>query len=169
MKVHYRSFTGVLIVFFILAGFALTAGCLKQGRLAVEDMNIQAEGVITSAVTLNISSSLRNTWGVAGGPYDLRLRAFNTESGFFEAEQSTQIPGIEGGGDRLISQKIVLPRKGSYRLVEAIYLGTTLNGQGDITVNNLEHLTPDTQQSGLIIEDMNFIVRKLSGDSAAAR
>lgn len=166
MKVHYRFFTGVLIVFLTLAGFALTAGCLKQGRLAVEDMNIQAEGVTTSAVTLNVSSSLRNTGGVAGSPFDLRLRAFNTESGFLEAEQTTQVPGIEWGGGRLISQNIVLPRKGSYRLVEAIYLGSTLSGQGEVTVNNLEQLTPDTQQSGLIIEDMDFIVRKVSGDSA---
>ncbi len=166
MKAHYRFLTGTLIVLFVLAGFAMTAGCLKQGRLAVEDMNVQADGVTTSAVTLNVSSSLRNTGGAAGDPLDVRLRAFNTESGFLETEQITRVPGIEWGGSRLISQTIVLPRKGSYRLVEAVYLGSTLSGQGEITVKNLEQLTPDTQQSGLVIEDMDFIVRKVTGDSA---
>jgi hypothetical protein len=50
--------------------------------------------------------------------------------------------------------------------VTTVYRGDLFRGQGEITVNNLEQLTPDIQQSGLIIEDMDFIVKKVTGSSA---
>jgi len=157
--------TSVIAVIF-LAGIMLTAGCLKEGSISVQDGTIRAEHVTASYVTLNVTSNLRNGGGVGGEDVDLRLKALNTDSGLLEAEQNTRVAGIGWGETRSASQEIVLPRKGSYNLVVSAYKNNKFVGENRITVRNLDQLVPDTQQSGLIIEDMDFIVKSVSGGSA---
>jgi hypothetical protein len=161
-----RCFLATILAVTLLAGCMLTAGCLKEGYISVQDMDIQADHVTASAVTLNVTTYLRNTGGAGDRDMDLRLKAFNTGSGLLEAEQATTVPGIGWGETRAVSQALVLPRTGSYTLVATVYRDNKLLGDRSITVRNLDKLVPDTQQSDLIIDDMDFTVKSVSGGTA---
>jgi PGF-CTERM protein len=49
--------------------------------------------------------------------------------------------------------------------VATVFEGDKRKAQREKTIYNLERLTPDDQKSGLSIEDIDFIVRNVSGDS----
>jgi hypothetical protein len=151
---------GILLLFCVF-----TAGCLKESVLTVRGMNVGAQSVGASQVTLNVTTEIENLQGFGSGMPRLQLRAYNTETGLLETERSDSVSGIGWGGARAVMQTIDLPRKGSYRLVAILYEGEQRKAQGEITVYNLDRLVPDTQQSGLTIGDIDFIARRVTGDS----
>jgi hypothetical protein len=161
----YRHLTAILAIT-LLAVCLLTAGCLREGYISVKDMDIQAEHVTASYVTMNVTTHLQNAGGAGDRDLDLRLNAFNTDSGLLEAEQATTVPGIGWGETRAVSQTLVLPREGSYTLVATAYRGNKNLGNHQITIRNLDQLVPDTQKSDLVIEEMDFIVKSVNGGSA---
>lgn len=150
----------------LLVSSIFSAGCLRESQLFVQGINVGAEQVSASHVRLNVTTDLQNMQGIGMGAPTVQIRAFNTETGLIETERITTVPGIGWGSALTVSQSIELPRKGSYRLIAAVFEGDKRKGQGEITVYNLERLTPDTQQSGLMIEDIDFIAKKVSGNSA---
>lgn len=166
MRPDTKLFLHFIAVILLLVCCTAGAGCLKEGRLAVQDMIIKADQITASYVTLNVTSAIQNTGGVASEPLEVRLQAFNTESRLLETETVTTIPGIDWGGTKAVSQSITLPRSGSYRLIVTVFRNDRFKGQGEIQVSNLEQLVPDTQQSGLIIDDMDFIVKNVAGGLA---
>jgi hypothetical protein len=152
--------SGAIILCSILA-----AGCLKESSLSIQGINVGAQSVSSPEVTLNVSTEIENFRGFGAGTTTLNLRAFNTETGLIENERTDTLNGIGWGGSRTVFQTIVLPRKGSYRLVATVFEGDKRKAQGEITVYNLERLTPDDQKTGLSIEDIDFIVKNVSGGS----
>jgi hypothetical protein len=156
----------LVAVSIILICCILSAGCIKEGRYYVQDSSIRADRVTASYVTLNVTSTIQNSGGVGSGPLDVRLRAFSADSRLLEAETVTTVPAIGWGASREVSQAVTLPREGSYRLVVAVNPDSTYRGQSEIQVNNLDRLVPDIQQSGLVIDGLDFIVRDTSGNAA---
>ena len=152
--------SGVLIFSAVFAG-----GCLKESMLGVQGMNVGAQQVSPSVVTLNVTTEIVNFQGFGSGTPRLQLRAFSTETGLLETERTDTIGGIGWGGAVTVNQNIDLPRKGSYRLVATVYEGEKRKAQGEITVYNLERMIPDSQASGLVIGDIDFIVQGVRGDS----
>jgi len=144
----------------------LSAGCLKEGTYSVQDMTIRADQVTASYATLNVTSTIYNSRGVASGPLDVRLRAYGTDSRMLVAETVTSVPAPGWGTVREVSQAVTLPREGSYRLVVAVNPDSMYRGQSEIQVNNLERLVPDIQQSDLVIDGLDFIVRGTNGGTA---
>jgi len=122
--------------------------------------------VTGSEVTLNVTTDVQNTYGVSAGISRVQLKAYDTTSGLMIAEKTSDAGflGIRGSGS--VSQTIVLPRKGSYHLVSTVFENGQRKGQGELTAYNLERLTPDIQETGLSISDIDFLVKKVAGDRA---
>jgi hypothetical protein len=153
-----------VLILFCLAILAAGAGCLKDSSVQVTGITVGAENVTGSDVALNVTSDIQNTYGVSSGISRVQLKAYDTTSGLLVAEQvgDAGFLGIRGSGS--VFQTIVLPRKSSYRLVSTVYENGQRKGQGEITVYNLERLTPDIQETGLAISDIDFLVKKVAGD-----
>ena len=155
-----------ILLLICLAVLATSAGCLKESSVAVTDIAVGADRVTGAEVTLNVSTEIQNTRGVSTGISRVLLRAYDTTSGLVVAEQATDAGflGIRGTGT--VTQTITLPRTGSYRLVSTVFENGQRKGQGEKTVYNLERLTPDVQEIGLSITDIDFLVKKVAGDRA---
>jgi hypothetical protein len=153
----------VLILLF-LCMLAAGSGCLKDSSVSVTGITVGAEKVTGGEVTLNVTTDLQNYYGVSSGISRVQLKAYDTGSGLVAAEITNDAGflGIRGSGS--VSQSIVLPRKGSYRLISTVFENGQRKGQGEMTVYNLERLTPDTQQTGLSITDIDFLVTKVTDD-----
>jgi hypothetical protein len=149
-----------------LAVLAAGAGCLRESSVSVTDITVGAEKVTGAEVTLNVTTEVQNSYGVSSGISRVQLKAYDTTSGLVVAEQTSDAGflGIRGSG--YVSQSIVLPRTGSYRLVSTVFENGQRKGQGEKTVYNLERLTPDIQEIGLSITDIDFLVKKVAGDRA---
>ena len=78
----------------------------------------------------------------------------------------TSVPAPGWGTVREVSQAVTLPREGSYRLVVAVNPDSMYHGQSEIQVNNLDRLVPDIQQSDLVIDGLDFIVKGTNGGTA---
>jgi len=153
-----------VVLLLCLMVLILSAGCLKESGVTVSSITVGAQNMKGADVTLNVTTDVQNTYGVSSGISRVQLRAYDTGSGLVVAEQTGDAGylGIRGSGS--ISQTIVLPRKGSYRLVSTVFENGQRKGQGEITAYNLERLTPDNQETGLAISDIDFLVKKVSGD-----
>lgn len=161
---NHNALPFVLLI--ILAVLATSAGCLKESSVAVTDISVGADKVTGAEVTLNVTTEIQNTRGVSTGISRVLLRAYDTTSGLVNAEQASDAGflGIHGSGS--VTQTITLPRTGSYRLVSTVFENGQRKGQGEKTVYNLERLTPDVQEIGLSITDIDFLVKKVAGDRA---
>ncbi len=159
----------LLLILLCLGSMVIGAGCLKDSSVSVTGITVGAEKVTGGEVTLNVTTDLQNYYGVSSGISRVQLKAYDTGSGLVAAEVTNDAGflGIRGSGS--VSQSIVLPRKGSYRLVCTVFENGQRKGQGEMTVYNLERLTPDSQQTGLSISDIDFLVQKVSGDRAEIR
>ncbi len=163
--VNKRIHTALPVVLLLcLTVLVLSAGCLRESGVTVSSITVGAQSVTGADVTLNVTTDVQNTYGVSSGISRVQLRAYDTGSGLVVAEQTGDAGylGIRGSGS--ISQTLVLPRKGSYRLVSTVFENGQRKGQGEITAYNLERLTPDNQETGLAISDIDFLVKKVSGD-----
>ncbi|MDD1690274.1 MAG: hypothetical protein LUQ66_06395 [Methanoregula sp.] len=164
MNRHFLPPFLTVLVLLLLSMLVISAGCLKDSSVHVSSMTVGAEKVTGAEVTMNVTTDIQNMYGVSSGISRVQLKAYNTESGLMVAEKTSDAGflGVRGSGS--VSQALVLPRKGSYRLVSTIYENNQRKGQGEITVYSLERLTPDNQKTGLTISDIDFLVRKVEGD-----
>ena len=166
MNFRFPPATLPVLITLCLGILVISAGCLKDSSVAVTGITVGARNVTGAEVTLDITSDIQNTYGVSSGISRVQLKAYDSGSGLLVAEQTGDAGflGIRGSGS--VSQTIVLPRKGSYRLVSSVYENGQRKGEGEITVYNLERLTPDIQETGLSISDIDFLVKKVAGDRA---
>jgi len=158
---NYPTVPAILLV--CIAVLAFSAGCLKESAVTVTGITVGAQNVTGGDVTLNVTTEIQNTYGVSTGISRVELKAYDTTSGLVITERNGDAGylGIRGTGS--ISQAITLPRKGSYRLVSQVFENNQRKGEGEITVYNLERLTPDSQETGLAIGDIDFLVKKVAG------
>lgn len=155
-----------VVILICLAVLATAAGCLKDSSVSVTSITVGAEEVTGAEVTLNVTTEVQNAYGVSSGIARVQLKAYDTTSGLVVTEKTSDAGylGIRGSGS--VSQTIVLPRKGSYRLVSTVFENGQRKGQGELTAYNLERLTPDIQETGLSITDIDFLVKKVAADRA---
>ena len=153
----------VVLPALVLIALVVTSGCLKESAVAVIGINVGAEKITGSQVTLNVTTDVENTYGVSAGITRVQLKAYETETGLVVVEKTGDAGflGVRGAGS--VSQTIVLPKKGSFKLESTVYENDQRKGRGEITVYNLERLTPDNQEPGLLISDIDFLVKSVSG------
>ncbi len=150
----------------ILIAGALSAGCLKESRLAITGMDVGADTITTSTVWLNVTTAVTNQFGFGNGDLTFSLKAYDTGTGLMAAERSDRAGGIGKGQTARISQQVALPRSGSYRLAVTIFEGQSQKAEGEITVRNLERLPADRDRAGVEIQDIDFIVKGVSNGRA---
>jgi len=167
MKNDLLSVSLPVILLLCLATLTFGAGCLRESAVEVTSITVGARQVTGSEATLDVTSEIQSINGVSTGISRVQLKAYDTSSGLVVAENTSDAGflGIRGSGS--VTQTIVLPRKGSYRLVSTAIENGQRKGQGELTVYSLERLTPDIQETGLAITDIDFLVKKVSGDRAA--
>jgi hypothetical protein len=154
------------VFFAILIAGALTAGCLKESRLAITGMDVAADTITTSTVWLNVTTAVTNQFGFGNGDLTFSLKAYDTGTGLVAAERSDRGGGIGKGETATISQQVALPRSGSYRLAITIFEGQSQKAEGEVTVSNLERLPTDRDRAGVEISDIDFIVKGVSNGRA---
>lgn len=156
-----------LLLALVLIILVFSSGCLKESAIAVTGINVGTEKIGGAEVTLNVTTDIENTYGVSSGITRIQLKAYDTGTGMVVVEKTRDAGylGIRGAGS--VSQIIVLPRKGSYRLESTAYENNQRKGRGEITVYNLEQLTPDNQEPGLLITDIDFLVKSVNAGKAA--
>ena len=155
-----------VVLLIVLAVLAASAGCLKESSVAVTDITVGADKVTGAEVILNVTTEVQNIRGVSTGISHVQLRAYDTTSGLVVAEQTRDAGFLGVRGTGFVTQAITLPRTGSYRLVSTVFENGQRKGEGEKTVYNLERLTPDVQEIGLSITDIDFLVKKVAGDRA---
>ena len=149
----------------LLAG-ALSAGCLKESRLAITGMDVGADMITTSTVFLNVTTAVTNQFGFGNGDLTFVLKAYDTGTGLIAAEKTDTAGGLGKGDTARISQRLTLPRSGSYRLAVTIFEGKMQKAGGEITVQNLERLPTDRDRVGVEIQDIDFIVKGVANGRA---
>jgi hypothetical protein len=161
----YTAAFGLLLALVVIV-LVFTSGCLKESAIAVTGINVGAERIGGAEVTLNVTTDVENTYGVSSGITRIQLKAYDTGTGLVVVEKTGDAGylGVHGAGS--VSQTIVLPRKGSYRLESTAYENNQRKGRGEITVYNLEQLTPDNQEPGLLISDIDFLVKSMNSGRA---
>ncbi len=163
----HRSAVIFVLPALVLIALAASAGCLKESSVAITGINVGAEKITGSQVSLNVTTDVENTYGISSGISRVQLKAYDTETGLVVSDTACDAGflGIRGAGS--VSQTIELPRKGSFRLESTVFENGQRKGRGEITVYNLERLTPDNQEAGLLISDIDFMVKSVSGERAA--
>jgi hypothetical protein len=164
MSTIRRSVCILLLVGAAVIMGVFTSGCLKESQLYVQGMDVGIVTVSPMNVTINVTTSVQNTEGFGSGKPGIHLTAYSTETGLVVSDRTDPFQAVGWGGSASVSQEMVLPRSGSYRLVAVVYEGDKRKARGEITVNNLERLTPDSEKTGLSIEEIDFSVKKVSGD-----
>lgn len=156
----------ILVLCTILITGALSTGCLRESRLAVTGMDVGADTITSSTVQLNVTTSVTNQFGFGNGDLTFRLKAYDTGTGLVAAERADRTAGVGKGGTVRVSQAIILPRRGSYRITVTVFEGEMRKAEGEVTVQNLERLPTERDRAGVEIQDIDFIVKGVESGRA---
>lgn len=166
MKGHFPGTLTLFVLCALLAAGALTAGCLKESRLAITGMDVGADTITSSNVLLNVTTAVTNQFGFGSGDLTVVLKAYDTGTGLVAAERTDRAGGVGKGETARVSQLVTLPRSGSYRLAVTVFEGAKQKVNGEITVSSLERLPTDRDRTGVVIEDIDFIVKGVNNGKA---
>ncbi|MDD1669167.1 MAG: PGF-CTERM sorting domain-containing protein [Methanomicrobiales archaeon] len=164
-KVYSGKFILPVFLALLIAG-ALSAGCLKESSLAITGMDVGADAISGSTVLLNVTTAVTNQYGFGNGDLTFSLKAYDIATGLVAAERADRAGGLGKGQTARVSQGMTLPRQGSYRLVVTIFEGQSQKTRGEITVSNLERLPTDRDRVGVMIQDIDFIVKGVANGRA---
>lgn len=165
MKKRDREIRLILILF-ITASVAVSSGCLKDfeesSNYGITDIELAADSIKSSYAELNVTAYIENRGGDSKENTSLLLKAFNEQTGLLELSQETQIGIIGKGSTKTVSQSLVLPKDGSYRLVLVMYEGEHKKADSRITIRNLSGMPTDLQDVGIQISCMDFMVKNVT-------
>ncbi len=165
MKKRDRKIRLILILL-ITASFAASSGCLKDfeesSNYGITDIELAADSIKSSYAELNVTAYIENRGGDSKENTTLLLKAFSEQTGLLELSQEMQIGIIEKGSINSVSQSLVLPKYGSYRLVLILYEGEQKKADSRITIRNLSGMPTDLQDVGIQISGMDFMVKNVT-------
>lgn len=150
----------LLILFLTVVSFS---GCLKEGELSVSTMDVSAERITSSSATINVTTYIENDKGGDSSNVSLLLKATDKDSGLLQLQERRFIGKVKKGSTAIVSQQVVLPRKGSYELEVTLFEGDVKKARGWKTISNLDSLLPNIKSSGIDIPEIDFIVRNTTG------
>ena len=166
MKKGFSGRNLILFLCLLVLGGTLSAGCLKESQLAITAMDVSADSITASTVQLNVTSAVANQYGFGSGDLTFILKVYDTDTGLIAAERADRVHGIGRRETAMVSQQVGLPRTGSYRLALTVLEGQVQKAVGEITVRNLERLPTDRDRAGVVIQDMDFIVKGVANGRA---
>jgi hypothetical protein len=154
------------LVLLLLTCTLLAAGCLKESVLQVKDVHVAADRVGPATAVFNVTSTVENTYGFPQGPATVILRVYDVQTSLLVEEQTSTIGTIGRSGTTTVSQQVLLPKKGSYRLEVSVLEKDIWKTSGSLTISGLERLPADSERNGIEIRDMDFMVKDVSDGRA---
>lgn len=167
-----RNNFGPLLLIVSLVAVVILSGCLESTPrnpvlLNVKYMEIVQGETKTSSIELNVTTYIEykeSTVPKTSENLTLQLKAIDTSKEFLVNQTSTFLGKMNSGQTINTTQVLVLPKKGGYRLVATLFEDGKEVDWGSRTVYHLENLPADTMITGLKIDGIDFIVRKVSDE-----
>ncbi|NTV27479.1 MAG: hypothetical protein HGA93_02190, partial [Methanothrix sp.] len=161
-----NKIASLLLLLSLVAVVALS-GCLDspdKNILRVKNMEIVPGQTKTSTIELRVTTYIENKGGdsalMTSKNTSLQLKATSTDKDFL-VNQTTIFVGKIGPDKTVnVTQTLLLPKKGSYRLEALLFEEDKQVDRGSRMVYNLESLPADSRVIGLRIDGIDFIVRK---------
>ncbi len=150
----------------LLSCTLLSAGCLKESVLQVKDIHVAADQVGPATAVFNVTSTVENSYGFPQGPATVLLRVYDVQTNLLVEEQTSAVGTIGRSGTVMVSQQVLLPKKGSYRLEVSVFEKDIWKTSGSLTISGLERLPADSERNGIEIRDMDFMVKGVSDGRA---
>jgi hypothetical protein len=165
-----NKIASLLLLLSLVAVVALS-GCLESSdknnqtyTLMVKNMDIVPGQTKTSTIELKVTTYIENKGG-ASAPLiskntSLQLKATSTDKDFLVNQTTTFVGKIAPDKTVNVTQTLVLPKKGGYKLEALLFEEGKEVDWGSRTVYNLESLPADSKVTGLRIDGIDFLVRK---------
>jgi|LGOV01.1.fsa_nt_gb hypothetical protein len=148
----------------------MTCGCLRdfeESRLRVTDIDISPERVTSTIVLLNVTTYIENYGDEGSGEAKLLLKAFDSASGLLVGETTTTAGSIDKGKTLPVSQLIDVAREGGYRIDVVLFEDDERLRQRSVQISGIGDLTPNINDIGIGIQEMDFLVENVTGSRVA--
>lgn len=158
-----------ILILIIIAFFTVSSGCLQEfdeqeAHLGIRDIEISADSVKSTYVWLNVTTYVENWGAYSDDNATVMLKAFSEQTGLLELKQEEDIGPIKEDETKMVSQKIRLPKSGSYRISAIVVNEGEMGYDLRMTLSGLESLPTDQQETGVRIESIDFIARETSSN-----
>ncbi|MDP2840943.1 MAG: PGF-CTERM sorting domain-containing protein [Candidatus Methanoperedens sp.] len=135
---------------------------------SIREIDVKPVEVTSSLIEVNVTAYIYHGEGEAKNPIML-IRAINSNTGLHEAEVSTPIPESDSDKTVTASAKLKVERNGNYDLRILLYDNGSIRESGSVGIKGLNALTPAAKQSGVSVNNIDFIVAGASGGIASIR
>jgi hypothetical protein len=159
-------------LFALVVLLGMTAGCLNEFEepptphfLRVTNLEISPAQVLSQEVILNVTAYLDNRGGGDSGAARLQAKAFGEANGFLLAEAESVVGVVPGDTTRPVSMQVKVPREGGVRVDVVLYEDDLGRQTASIRASNLGSLEPEVLDTGLRVQDVDFIVRDVAPGS----
>lgn len=161
-----NKIASLLLLLSLVAAVALS-GCLDSSEkytLMVKNMDIVPGQIKTSTIELKVTTYIENmgdaSVSMTSKNISLLLKATSTDKDFLVNQTNTFVGQIAPGKTVNITQTLLLPKKGGYKLEALLFEEDKQVDWGSRTVYSLETLPADSKVIGLRIDGIDFIVRE---------
>lgn len=162
-----RNKMASLLLIVTMFAAIIISGCMSKSveatPLRVTDIDIVPGDIKTSTIELKVTTYIKNAGGETEGASkntSLLLRAISTDKEFLTNQTETFVGKIPKGKTVNVTQVILLPKKGGYNLQAKLFEDGEEKDTGYRTVYDLQNLPADSQNTGLKIDGIDFMVRK---------
>ena len=162
--------TRIVLLCGILLISLTTCGCLRdfeESRLRVTDIDISPERVTSTSVLLNVTTYVENYGNEGSGEAKLLLKAFDSASGLLVGETTTTAGSIDKSKTLPVSQLINVEREGGYRIDVVLFEDEKRLRQRSVSIYGIGDLTPNINDIGIRIQEMDFLVENVTGSRVA--
>ncbi len=140
----------------------------SPASFSIREVDVKPIEVTSSLIEINVTAYIYHIEGEARNATML-IRAINSNTGLYEAEVSTPIPESDSDKTVTASAKLKVERNGNYDLRILLYDNGSIRESGSVGIKGLNALTPAAKQSGVEVNNIDFIVAGASGGIASIR
>lgn len=162
-----RNKMASLLLIVTMFAAIIISGCMSKSvdatPLRVTDIDIVPGNIKTSTIELKVTTYIKNNGDETAATSkntSLLLRAISTDKEFLTNQTETFVGEIPKGKTVNVTQVILLPKKGGYSLEAKLFEDGEEKDTGYRTVYDLQSLPADSQNTGLRIDGIDFMVRK---------
>jgi len=135
---------------------------------SIREVDVKPVEVTSSLIEVNVTAYIYHGEGEANNSIML-IRAINSNTGLLESEVSTPIPESDRDKTVTASAKLKVERNGDYDLKILLYDNGSIRESGAVSIRGLNALTPAAKQSGVSVNNIDFIVTGVSAGRASIR
>jgi len=135
---------------------------------SIREVDVKPVEVTSSLIEVNVTAYIYHSEGEAKNATML-IRAINSNTGLHEAEVSTPIPESDRDKTVTASAKLKVERNGNYDFKILLYDNGSIRESGSVGIKGLNALTPIAKRSGVVVNNIDFIVGGVSAGRASIR